>query len=596
MLFEKICIITLLSLVSSEEPLQPNIVFIVADDLGWDDVSFHGSDEILTPNIDVLAYEGVILNQYYTDTEGTASRSALFTGKYAMRLGTQGISLSAAEDRGIPISEALLPSYLGKLGYSTHLVGKWNVGKSREHYLPTSRGFDSFYGFVGRSVDYYTYNLVENCNGSDFFGLNLFNNSDPVFDQTGHLTEILTDQALRIIRGHNVSVPLYLHISHAAPHVGGGLVNLQPPLDSIEANAHIAYSARRLYAGLVTSLDKSIGHIVSALAERDILDNTILIFVSDNGAASTGSSQNFGSNLPFRGTKGTPWDGAARAIALLWHSSLSPKIHDGLFHVTDWLPTLVNAAGGNISEQIDGINQWDTINHDEKSKRLDILITIDDLNGWAAFRQGDFKIIVGDVNQNFSVFYSKELKVLRTPIPSYEGMLLECDTNRIFREMLDLVMDVDLAFSKRKELIVTNIHENEMDVNLCVPTKAKGCLFNITADPSETNDLWNSLPELVRHMTLRLRILWMEMIPRRQPESDSRANPSNRNYIWYPWVENNEVILEPPKTPAFPLQVSVNELEYLVDLNMNTFKENLNQYIKNMSKSFIRSVTSLFSL
>ncbi|XP_031766684.2 arylsulfatase B-like [Galleria mellonella] len=596
MLFAVICLIIVVSLVSSEETLQPNIVFIVADDLGWDDVSFHGSDNILTPNIDVLAYEGVILNQYYTDTEGTASRSAFFTGKYAMRLGTQGISISAAEDRGIPITELLLPSYLQKLGYSTHLVGKWNVGESREHYLPTYRGFDSFYGFVGRSVDYLTYNLIENCNGADYYGLDLFENREPVFDQTGHLTEILTDQAIRIIRDHNTSVPLYLHISHAAPHAGGGFVNLQPPLDSIEANGYIAHSARRLYAGLVTSLDKSIGHILSMLAEREILDNTIIVFVSDNGAAPIGPSQNFGSNLPLRGVKGSPWEGAARGVAFLWHSSISSKIHDGLFHVTDWLPTLVNVAGGNIPENIDGVNQWDTINSDERPKRLDVLITIDDLNGWAAFREGDFKIIIGNVNRNFSGYYSKELKVLRNTIPSYENMLLECDANRIIRETLDLVLDVDLAFAKRKELSMTYINENEINTEPCVPTQAKGCLYNITADPTESNDLWNNLPDLVRHLTLRLRTLWADMVPRRQPQLDPKANPSFHNYIWYPWVENDEVVLEPPKVPTFPLQVSVDELEYLVDINMNTFRDNLNLYIKDMSKSFIRSVSALFSL
>ncbi|KAM3967360.1 arylsulfatase B-like [Aphomia sociella] len=591
----KINLVVLISLVSSEETIQPNIVFIVADDLGWDDVSFHGSDQILTPNIDILAYEGVILNQHYSDTEGTASSSSLFTGKYAMRLGNQGISLSAAEDRGIPVAEPLLPSYLQKLGYSTHLVGKWNVGKSREHYLPTYRGFDSFYGFTDRSVDYFTYNLVENCNGTDFFGLNLFDNTSPVMDQTGHLTEILTDQAVRIIRTHNTSIPLYLHISHAAPHAGGGLVNLQPPFDSIGANEHIAHSARRLYAGLVTSLDKSVGHTIAALAERDLLHNTIIIFISDNGAPTIGISQNFGSNLPFRGIKGTPWEGATRTTAVLWHSSISPKIHDSLFHVTDWLPTLINAAGGNISGDIDGIDQWDTINHDEKPKRFNILITADDLNGWAAFREGDIKIVVGDVNQNVSRYYGKELKAIRTEIPSYEDILLECDTSSIFRETLDLITDIDLAFSKRTELNISEAYGNKIDVEPCVPTKVKGCLFNITADPLEINDLWNVAPELVRHMTLRLRTLWLEMVPRRQPQIDPKANPSLRNYIWSPWVANDAIILDPPKTAVFPLQISVEELQYLVDLNFNTFRENLNLYIKNMSKSFVRSVSELFS-
>ncbi|XP_049869905.1 arylsulfatase B-like [Pectinophora gossypiella] len=583
-------------LVNSDEITRPNIVFIVADDLGWDDVSFHGSDQIMTPNIDTLAYSGVILDQYYTDTLGTPSRSALFTGKYPLRLGMQSISIKASEDRGIPTPERLLPAYLQELGYQTNLIGKWHVGKSREHYLPTYRGFDTFYGFLGGSVDYLTYNLIETFNHTSFYGLDFFDGLKPVEDLNGYLTDILTDKAVEVIRDHNTSSPLYLHVSHAAAHVGGALVNLQAPLDTVAANDHIAHSARRLYAGMVSTLDKSVGHIVAALAEREILKNTIIVFVSDNGAPTTGLSQNYGSNFPLRGAKNTPWEGGARSPAVLWSPSLNSGIWHGLFHVTDWLPTLVAAAGGNVNETIDGVNQWEAITKGEQPKRNDILITIDDIGGWAALREGDFKLIVGDLKDDSGDYHGAELRALRHEVPIYEHVLLESETFRVIKETLKMDFNMEDAFAKRNRSNLLTKTIPLQDAVACVPTKAKGCLFNITDDPLEAHDLWKSSPEIVKRMALRLRSMWAGLKPRWSPQYDARANPALHDYIWRPWVDNDDVFVEPPTViPPFPLQVTIGELEYLVDLNLNSFRQKMFDSIKNMGRSFVRSIGGLFT-
>ncbi|KAJ2952212.1 hypothetical protein O0L34_g4490 [Tuta absoluta] len=578
---------------------QPNIVFIVADDLGWNDVSFHGSDQIMTPNIDVLAYQGIILQQYYTDTLGTPSRSALFTGKYPLRLGTQSASIKASEDRGIPVSVKLLPSYLKELGYQTHLIGKWHVGKSREHYMPTYRGFDTFYGFLGGAVDYLTYNLIEEHNDTSFFGLDFFENTMPVEDLSGHLTDILTDRAVQVIRDYNGSAPLYLHLSHAAPHTGGALVNLQTPAENIAANEHIAHSARRNYAGLVTSLDKSVGSIVAALAEKDILQNTLIVFVSDNGAPTVGAEQNFGSNLPLRGMKNSPWEGGARSIALLWNPSLSPGIWHGLFHVTDWLPTIVAAAGGSWIPNIDGVNQWNVLTNGGQPIRNELLVTIDDIGGWAAFREGDLKIIVGELSKDTCRYQGMELKALKSDVPLYEQALLESETYLVFRETLDVDLDLDSAFAKRNRssLVSRNIQDPTQDAVSCNPTRAKGCLYNITADPLEAHDIWDLYPDIVKRLSLRLRSLWSELKPRWSPLLDMRANPASHNYTWTPWVPNDEIPLKPPTTvPVFPLHVSMGDLQYLVELNLNKFRQKMFDSIKNMGSSFVQSIGGLFPL
>lgn len=234
--------------------------------------------------------------------------------------------------------------------------------------------------------------------------------------------------------------------------------------------------------GLVTGLDKSVGHIVAALAERDILNNSLIVFVSDNGAPTADfATTNFGANLPFRGTKGTPWEGAIRSPAIVWHKDFQSKVCAGLFHVTDWLPTLVAAAGGNVPNEISGINQWNTLVKGHKFKRQDIVITIDDLTGVAAARQGDFKIILGNVDKDKSGYYAKELKDVRHAEPPYESTLLNSETAHVLKETLDIVLDIDATFIKRKKCTVQdNLANKTVQKEFCIPNKGKIRFFNYT--------------------------------------------------------------------------------------------------------------------
>ncbi|XP_048479039.1 uncharacterized protein LOC105390596 isoform X2 [Plutella xylostella] len=574
---------------------QPNIVIIMADDLGWNDVSFHGSNQILTPNIDAIMYTGVSLQQYYTDAWGSAARTAFLTGKYPMRLGMQGPSIMAHEDRGLPSEETTLPQRLQQLGYSTHLVGKWGLGKSRPAYLPTNRGYDSFFGFLDDSIDYYTFDHIENYNNSQLFGLDLYNDITPAPEPQGHLTDVLTDHAVQLIRSHDIARPLFLQVSHAAPHAGGGMVSLQPPPGAVAWNHHVAHSTRRLYAGMVTSLDRSIGDIVAALADSKMLQNTIIAFVSDNGAAPVGKTQNYGTNLPLRGLKGTPFDGAVRSAAVLWHPELEADSWEGLFHVTDWVPTLVAAAGGNVTAEIDGVNQWDAIRKGEVSARNDMLISIDDLNGWAAIREGDYKLVIGTVDPSLSDYYGESLMGVRFKSPSYEGTLLDCETAKVIKESLAKDIDINVAIIRRNESTLSPAGQINI-TDLCIPNNEKGCLFNIIEDPHEAHDLWAQLPELVKRLTLRLRALWSDMRGRHPARPDARADPALHQHAWAPWLEDSEPApLHTPQPPEFPLRVTKAELQYLVDINLDAFKTKIYESINSMGNSFVKSVGSLFS-
>ncbi|XP_060801900.1 arylsulfatase B [Amyelois transitella] len=511
---------------------------------GWNDVSFHGSDQIQTPNIDSLAYSGVILKQYYSEAICTPARTALLTGKYPMRLGMQGMPLYNAEDRGIPLNERLLPSYLKELGYTTHLVGKWHVGMSRREYLPTSRGYDSHYGMRGGLIDYYTYNKVERLpDGTEFFGLDLFDDDLPQEKEERYIIDALTDRAIKIIYQHNGSTPLFLHVTHNAPHSGNEGVHLQPPLYSTVKNRHIALSDRRLYAEIVNHIDLSVGRIVRALAETNMLDDTMIVFVSDNGAPTVGEMANWGVNLPLRGKKNTPWEGAVRVPAFIWHASFRPKVWDGLMHVSDWMPTLVGAAGGDVTTEIDGVNQWNAIVQDGESKRTEVLITVEDgeRNTYAAYRAGDYKIIVGNVTGLSNGYYGDLFMANKMTPPEYYPALRSCEVAQTF-ESLGFYLDYNGVQAMRAATILRQ-QDPISDSTSCIPTSTRGCLYNVRLDPAERHDLWSRANKIANLLTSRLRGLWAQQQRRGPPNLGVQANPANFNYVWTPWLPDQYQVI-----------------------------------------------------
>ncbi|PSN49058.1 hypothetical protein C0J52_10594 [Blattella germanica] len=195
---------------------------------GWNDVSFHGSAQIPTPNIDALAYNGIILNSHYVPALCTPSRSSLMTGKYPTHTGMQHLVILAPEPWGLPLKERLMPQHLKEAGYATHAVGKWHLGFHRKEYTPTYRGFDTHYGYDMRrnmSIDW---------------------------DARGkYSTDLFTDEAVNIINTHNSEKgPLFLYLAHLAPHTGNPEEPFQAPDEEIAKFAHIEDPERRMYAGM----------------------------------------------------------------------------------------------------------------------------------------------------------------------------------------------------------------------------------------------------------------------------------------------------------------------------------------------------------
>ncbi|KAH8038686.1 hypothetical protein HPB51_002830 [Rhipicephalus microplus] len=381
--------------VAAVQRQPPNIVFILADDLGWADVSFHGSSQIPTPNMDALAADGVVLNNYYVQPMCTPSRAALMTGLYPIHTGMQSLVIQVAEAWGLPLQFKLMPQYFKDLGYATHMVGKWHLGYVQDEYTPTYRGFDSFYGYYNGEEDYFNHTIREGDHvGLDFWeGVGSSNN-----DSGRYSTTLFTDKAVNLIKAHNASEPFFMYLSHQAPH-GGVEVPLAAPKENIDKFSYIGEENRTVYAAMVDVLDESVGAVVEALEEASMLENTVVVFSSDNGGAPLGLHASRGCNWPLRGSKGTLWEGASRAAAFLWSPLLATRgrVSQQLMHVADWLPTLYAAAGGDAAnlEHLDGIDMWRHLSEDLPSPRTDILYNIDPVSNTAALRYGDHKIVLG---------------------------------------------------------------------------------------------------------------------------------------------------------------------------------------------------------
>ncbi len=356
---------------------KPHIVILLADDLGWGDVGFHGS-RIPTPALDSLARQGTELTQFYVYPACSPTRAALMTGRYPMRYGLQHGVVRPWADYGLPLEERLLPEMLKEAGYRTHMVGKWHLGQIQPEYLPTRRGFDHHYGHYLGMIDYFTHRREG--------GLDWHRDEEPDMG-SGYTTDLIGDEAVRVIEDHEQGRSLFLYVPFNAPHLP-----LQAPPEWIDRFSDIEDEKKRVYHAMVASLDHQIGRIEKALKERGIWEETLLLFTSDNGGVPRAGSEMGG----LRGQKGTLYEGGIRVPTLLvWPGTLGEGMkNDGLFHVTDILPTLSQIVEGQVEGglPLDGMDQSESLIRLGPSPRRKILHNINSTRG--ALRSGEWKLVV----------------------------------------------------------------------------------------------------------------------------------------------------------------------------------------------------------
>ncbi|MBL8991436.1 MAG: arylsulfatase [Phycisphaerae bacterium] len=369
---------------------RPNILHIVADDLGWKDVGFNGCTDIKTPNLDKLAATGAKFSQFYVQPMCTPTRAALMTGRYPFRYGLQTAVIPSVSSYGLDTTEWLMPQVLKEAGYTTAIIGKWHLGHADKKYWPKQRGFDYQYGAMIGELDYFTH---------DEHGvLDWFRNNEPVKEE-GYTTTLLGTDAARFIRERDPSRPFYLYLAFNAPHTP-----YQAPQAYIDRYKHIEDPTRRTYAAMVTCLDEEIGRVIDALEKAGLRDNTLVLFHSDNGgtrdAMFSGVMADVSKikipcdNGPFSGGKGTLREGGTRVCALAnWPGKIKPGTVDGMVHAVDMFPTIAALAGASTakSKPLDGVNVWSTIAENKPSPRTEIVYNVEPFRG--AVRQGEWKLI-----------------------------------------------------------------------------------------------------------------------------------------------------------------------------------------------------------
>ncbi|MBY0401895.1 sulfatase-like hydrolase/transferase [Myxococcota bacterium] len=335
---------------------QPNVVVLLADDLGWADVGFHGG-EIETPSIDRIAKEGVVLDRYYAAPICSPTRAALLTGRDPIELGIAYDQINPWNVHGLAASETTLAELLKADGYQTAIVGKWHLGHTQEHQLPRAQGFDRFYGHLHTNTNYYKHTRES--------GHDLQENGKSVQASGEYLTHLEAREAVRFIRERDPAKPFFLYVPFTAPHSP-----MQAPKATIDKYSKLPLAGyRRVYAAMVDEMDQAVGQILAALDEEEIAEETIVFFASDNG----GTDAFGGVNAPLRGFKGQTFEGGIRVVATIrWPDRLEAGGRlEAMMTVMDVMPTLASAVGVPIrsSVALDGLDMWPAIARDQRVLR-----------------------------------------------------------------------------------------------------------------------------------------------------------------------------------------------------------------------------------
>jgi arylsulfatase A-like enzyme len=330
---------------------RPNIVLIVADDLGWGDVGFNGRTEWTTPHLDALAKSGRVLARCYTAAVVCApSRGAFLTGKSTIHSGVR------RNDEDIPLEEVTIAEALKPLGYSTAIFGKWHHGKPRDgradYSHPFDHGFETFFGYT------------DAVHAWEKFPTKLWQGRE-LIPVSGYIDDLITDRAVAYVNAHK-DRPFFLYLPYVATHFG-----IAAPADEIALHSgKFAETSpddplKATYAAMVTRLDRNIGRLIETLKAAKLTENTLVVFTSDHGATfesgNLGTSAALDSNHPFRGQKRTLWEGGVRVPGLVsWPGKIpSGLVGQEVVQLIDLLPTLVAAAGGTVDGawHVDGINE-----------------------------------------------------------------------------------------------------------------------------------------------------------------------------------------------------------------------------------------------
>jgi len=425
---------------------KPNIVFLLIDDLGYADCGFNGGTEIKTPNIDRLAKSGTVLEHHYVQPVCSPTRSTLLTGRYPTHTGVYTI-VSPGAPWGLPLAERTLADALRSAGYRTALTGKWHLGEFEKAYQPNARGFDHQYGHFFGMLDYYTHDRMGK--------LDWYRNGEPLKEE-GYTTHLITKEACKVIEATERDKPLFLYVPFNGVHAP-----FQVPENYLKPYAQLKGNRQKL-AGMLAAVDEAIAQIEESLRKSGRLENTLIVFSSDNGGPPPGD------NTPLRDFKGTIYEGGTRAAAFAtWpgHIPADQRVRQPM-HMVDWYPTLIKLAGGSLEQKLplDGLDIWPMLTKGAASPHDAILSVSTQGPARAAVRMGDWKLLISG----------------------------NADA--------DGGEDDGAAKAKKKGKKAADKYESV-------------ALYNLIEDPSESKNLAVAQPERVKAMRARLAQLLKDAVP-----------------------------------------------------------------------------------
>lgn len=426
---------------------RPNILLIFTDDQGVNDIGCYGS-EIPTPNIDRLAKEGVLFENWYSASSiCTPSRYGLLTGRNPSRSQDQLLSAlmfmaDEHKETGIQKGETTIAEHLRQSGYDTALIGKWHLGHGNKSLLPTRHGFNSFIGHTGGCIDFFTmtYGAIP-----DWY------NQEVLVSENGYATELITDEAIEYLEDRSQDEkPFFLYLAYNAPHFGKGWspsaqmpVNLmQPQSEDLKRVSSIGDKVRREFAAMTVSLDDGVGRVMEALDEEGLSENTLVIFLTDHG----GDPVYGGSNLPYRGDKATLFEGGIRVPCIMrWKGTIKAGgRNESLATSLDLFPTFCEMAGVSVDdERIDGESLYATLHGADTLKdnraffwELGAHAELE-RKPWSAARQGDWKYLETPYDGEF---------LFNLAMDPYERRNLKDQEPERFQQMRNLRNDLDRKF------------------------------------------------------------------------------------------------------------------------------------------------------
>ncbi|KAJ9473776.1 putative sulfatase PB10D8.02c [Diplonema papillatum] len=487
---------TWLCLSASALAARPNVMFLLADDLGWNDIERHGSPQISTPNINSICDEGIQLNRYYGQPVCSPTRSTILSGRHVIHSGVyfpfgQGTSLR------LNVSWKLLPEYFTDNGYDAHMVGKWHLGQNTLNALPTGRGFQSYLGYWSGAEDYYSHITT---GGYDFQD---GTDTDESYQGT-YSTYAFADRTIGLLKekyanttAHN---PFFFYVAFQNVHWP-----LEAPQEFMNKCSHVPDPKRQSVCAMATILDEAIGNITSTLEEIGELENTLVIFSSDNGGPTNNHENTMSNNYPLRGGKDTLWEGGTRLAACMMGPSIAKKqVWNGLMHTTDWLPTLIDAIGGEppaAPQPGDGMSVWSSVSTLNQTSPRSWLLYETHPNNFS------------DPVQHGHAFMEDDMKIVWT------GATNPADEDGWFPPPGQDPSTVNYTVS-------------------CAPPPSTAskcsttwCLFNVSADPCEYNDIASEYPEIVSSLAQKLTVYKNTAVP---PVTGQGCTPIVVNGAWRP--------------------------------------------------------------